>query len=492
MRAHSAKYLMIAAMALSGCGSVKTESQENAAAIQQKQEVPSEICAQGSATGDAPICVSHTNAFNVWSNAIALKKTLPIQMWVTYPDDNLDSFVANKAEIDAWFLDVKNVLDFLSAGNAESYAASMKGKLGDLVTNAKKRQDQLLAVTTNPGPTLQQFKDALTAQAEATTGPMKAALADDKAAIVAVTDIVTNTKIQVRSLHDPYYAIAARYKEYKDTEAAEISEYTQLSLQGAATTLDTLPAVQAQVLQTDHRNGSLQDQLVLDATRLRATFAAIGVTYRAQLAPYLDHLARTGANRPDLTSEPMRSLDNMVAYVETRTERNNALAARLLDELSARRQVLIQVAADDATRDTIAQAKLLQATRAFLDMATGQTTALWAAPMKSTKLGLPFLAARYDSFTSFMQLQALCSTGVAGTWRETGCNALNQQFPSAQTYLQKTLPGQIKLGVILMNGKGPSAAALADITNKLNAGTVKAAAAAYDEALRVSDGTVAR
>ena len=493
MRALHTKWIAGALCLLAAaCGTQGDTSREPIGSVNQADLTSSQFCAQGVGKSDAQICVADTQAPSVvWAQAIAKKHTLPIQMWVPYPDPNLDAFVANKQEMDAWFADIKKLTSFISTGNAESYDASLKGKLGDLVKQAKTRQDQLIASPpANPAPAIQSFKDALSAQAAKTTGPVGVAIANDKQSIAAVTAIVGDAATTVKGFQKPFADMVARFNAYRSTEAGEIASYTKYSQDGASSTLDTMPAVQDEIIQLNQTVSGPPDQFIVDAMRLRALIAAEAARYQAQLAPYADYLARTGTRRPDLTSGATRSLDNMVAYVQGRRDRNDALATQLLDQLSLRRQALIQVATSQATQATTAQAELLAASGAFLDNATQKTTTLWAAPAKSTKLKLPYLAARYDAFTAFMQLQSLCATGVTGTWRESGCNALNQQFPSAQTYLQKTIPGLIKIGVMLMSGKGPSAATLSDITAKLNAGNVKGAAVAYDEAVQVSDGVV--
>jgi hypothetical protein len=408
------------------------------------------------------------------------------------PDPNLDAFVADTTELNAWFADIKKLTTFLGStgATADAFNASLSGTLGTLMKQAKAEQDKLLGESAPPNPSSQvsQFENLVAEQADASAAPLSAAYALDLQQGAAVKTIVQNATTAVTAFQAPFAAMASRFTAYRATEAAELATYATYSSAGATTTLTTMPAVEQEILSYNQQLGPIPDQFIADATGLRMSIASAGAQFAAQLDTYTAFMNQFGMNRPDLTSSAIHSLDNMIAYVEDRRQRNDAVATRLLDDLTLRRQALILIATSQATQATIAQAELLSASTTFLNNATQQISALWAAPPTSTKLKLPYLAARYDLFTAFLQLQPLCATGATGSWRETGCNSLNQQFASAQAYQTTTLPGQIKIGVMLMTGSAAPAALLSDITAKLAAGNVKGAAAEYDEALLASDG----
>jgi hypothetical protein len=450
-----------------------------------------QICALSSSAGAKEICQPDTAKLqDLWAKAASTPGALPIRMYAPYPED-VNALVASAADLKTWYANIAKVTDFLknSQKNADSYGASLKDKIGPLLDGAQKAQAALVDPKhADPNNALADFKAAMTKSADTQRGPLGSALTNDKATVTAVTKIVTDAQAAAIPLQTQYKAIADRYKTYRASEAAAIAGYTRLSQSAAVADLPGVPTVQSQLIAFNQTENDAPSSLIEDATKLRMTLGMAASTVAKQLAPYAEASARIGLRTPDLWSAGIQSLDGMVAYAQTRRRRNNELATRLLDELAQRRQALVLVATDLATRDTKAKAALLAASKTFLDSATAQTAALWKLPPTSTKLQLPFLAAQFDQFTQFMQLQSLCSVGAKTTWRESGCNALGQQFSRAQTYLTKTIPGQIKLGLLQLPAAGVSPAVIQGIRAKLTAGDVKAAALAYDAALQTTDG----
>src|SRR5262249_19850943 len=103
-------------------------------------------------------------------------------------------------------------------------------------------------------------------------------------------------------------------------------------------------------------------------------------------------------------------------------------------------------------------------------------------------MGLPYLAKRYDQLVALLQLRPLCDPS-SSSWREAGCVSLGASFTAAETYLKTTMPALIKTGIGAMRAKGADAALLDAAQVKLDAGDVKAAALAYDAAVRSTEGT---
>jgi hypothetical protein len=100
---------------------------------------------------------------------------------------------------------------------------------------------------------------------------------------------------------------------------------------------------------------------------------------------------------------------------------------------------------------------------------------------------LPYLAARYDQLKALVQLRALC--GGPASWREAGCAALEARLDAAERELTSGLPRRIAEGLAALRARGMAAPALQAAQDQLAAGDVKAAALAYDTAVRASEGT---
>jgi hypothetical protein len=133
-------------------------------------------------------------------------------------------------------------------------------------------------------------------------------------------------------------------------------------------------------------------------------------------------------------------------------------------------------------------ARKAQASEALEVMAHARLGALASDKPMNAKLGLPYLASRYDQLTSLLQLQPLCAKASA-SWREVGCLVLGGKFAAMATEIKTTLPGQITTGIAVMRDKGVDGALLDVAQAKLVAGDVKGAVTIYDAALRGAEGT---
>jgi hypothetical protein len=221
---------------------------------------------------------------------------------------------------------------------------------------------------------------------------------------------------------------------------------------------------------------------------LSADLQAFALSYQTAIAPHTEFLATHGAALPDMTSGALRSLNAMLGYLQQRVSRSDATATSLLRGLAMRRQALMMLAADQATRDAFARSRLVRASATFSDTARTRGEALSKTPPASSILKLPYLAARHDQLRALLQLQPLCDAS-SSSWREAGCAALREQFNAAEAYLRTTLPRQITTGLSTMRGKGVDAALLSAAQAKLDAGDVKGAALVYDAAVRSAEGT---
>jgi hypothetical protein len=223
--------------------------------------------------------------------------------------------------------------------------------------------------------------------------------------------------------------------------------------------------------------------------KLSAQIQQFELVSQEAIKPHADFMATHGAALPDMTSAALRSLNAMLGYMQRRVARSDAMATGLLLGVSMRRKALEMLAGvSPAVRAQVATAKLQKAGAVFSDASKARVDAIQGAPPISAKLGLPYLAKRYDELTRLLQMQPLCDP-ASSSWRETGCASLRDNFDGAAVYLKTTLPAQIATGLATMKAAGVEAALLDAAKAKLDAGDLKAAAVLHDAALRSAEGT---
>jgi len=156
--------------------------------------------------------------------------------------------------------------------------------------------------------------------------------------------------------------------------------------------------------------------------------------------------------------------------------------------LVLRRQALALLDAEPLARAKATEARYTQASAAFQGDTGALLLQLDGVNATNTALGLPYLAKRYQTLKTLLQMQPLCATGLS-SFREAACKPLRQRFKAMATELKTTLPAQISTGIATMRTKGIDAALLDAAQEKLDAGDVKGAATLYDAALRGAEGT---
>jgi hypothetical protein len=445
------------------------------------------FCASPAEGGE--FCVSSfDDPSSAWTKA-AEHGSLPIQMWAEYPQAiTLDHLVKSRDDLDRWFADVDRVVTYVrdTQGSAESYKASMEGKLGGLLREAKDRQAELLAQ--KPVDAAGHFKQAITQKANAEKDPLLAVIATDKQAMGGAQSILENAQADVAPLAKQYASIVTDFAAYRATEAAETDGYTKLSADASKATLDTLDGVEQAILAAAQAASAKPNDLSLGAMKLSAKIQQFELASQAAIAPYADFMATHGAALPDMTSGALRSLDAMLGYIERRVARSDATATSLLVGVGMRRQALKLLTASQPAREQVAEAKLQGASKVFASSADARLAALGPLP-QSVRLALPYLARRYDDLTALLQMKPLCDIAAAASFREAGCAALAPHFKEAAAYRGATLPQLIATGLATMRAKGVDAALLDAAQAKLDAGDVRGAAILHDAALRGAEGT---
>ena len=152
------------------------------------------ICGSPMEGGD--YCMpANSGALAAWNDAMA-HGSEPIQMWAEWPETvGVTQLVVNPQLLNAWLDDVQTVLDYLriTRGNAESYHASLSGKLGDRLHQALLVQERIMgAKVVNPSGRVEKV---LLDKAAHEMDPLKAKVVADKQSMGEVLAIVEQTKV---------------------------------------------------------------------------------------------------------------------------------------------------------------------------------------------------------------------------------------------------------------------------------------------------------
>ncbi|MEO7331587.1 MAG: hypothetical protein ABI193_23635 [Minicystis sp.] len=424
---------------------------------------------------------------------------LPIQMWAEWPDSiGIGPLATSSSDLSAWYADIDTVLLYVrdTQRSAESYKASLEGRLDHLLDEVKEIQVSILA--SRPVDVAGRFKSALGDKAGAEKSALVTALAEDKQAMAAAQAAFDQAKSEAAPLSSAFVVVSAQFTAYRATEAAETQTYVTLAKQASQSTLVTLPDVEQAILTAAQGASAAPNALALAAMKLSAEIQAFEVEAQAALDPHADFLAAHGAVRPDLSSRALRSLNAMLGYIQQRVARSDAVAASLLRGTATREQALLllddgsapkwegspaQKYVTQASRDAIAQTLLVKAGAVFVVTASARVAAIDDALPVTKTLKLPYLAGRYDLLTVLLQLEPLCAP-ASSSWREAGCVFLRKRFGSAKTTRTTELPALIKAGIAKMRDEEAEALLLDAAQALLEAGDIKGAALLHDAALR--------
>jgi hypothetical protein len=410
-------------------------------------------------------------------------------MWVEWPDNiELKELVTRPDLLNAWLNDIRVVLDYVrvTQNNAESYQASLSGKLGDDLRRARRVQEQIIAVkSVNPKKRIEKL---LLDKAVNETDPLKAEIAGDKQTIGDLLAVVDQAKVDGAPFAAQYKTLVDEFTAYRATESTETTAYTTLATSASNATLAGLDAVDVSILDAAHSASAKPNELLVAGMKLSAQILQFENTSREAIAPHSDFMSTNGTSIPDMSSWALRSILAILGYTQQRVARSDATAKGLLLGTGMRRQALQLLAnAPSPARATIAKTLLANASTKFDDITRVRTDVMAAISMNS-QLGLPYLAKRYDDFAALLQMVPLCNVASA-SWRETGCVSMRPKFEDAIQYLKVTLPAEISQGLTVMKTKGVDPVVIQKVQQKLNAGELKGAALAYDVLLNSLEGT---
>ncbi|AGC42663.1 hypothetical protein MYSTI_01315 [Myxococcus stipitatus DSM 14675] len=435
--------------------------------------------------------VPYDAVFNRMGNICGTDMTCrfqPIQMLVPDPEWN-----ATHAELTTWLDSQQNVIAFLKNSNksAETLKATLTG-MRDSTRGLVRSQDRELAAVSNRIKTMiDSAESTVKAKAREYGDPVVVEEAEVKAGMVRVEATVSRARADLDVLVPEVVALANRFAAFKATEPATTASLRTLATQGSAANLQGLVTVQLDAVALAHQESGAASVLAMDAVRLRMQLGRIQEDYVTSLLRDKEFIAQRGLVMGDLVDGELEMLGGIEGYCDSRRRKVLTAVDRLLEGMKQRRDALIGLEADAATRQAMADAAFLTASQRFLDDVTARSTQLWKVAPKSTVLKLSFLSEKFDQMESYLQFEPACAPPAAGqrSWRETGCVAMRRDFSRVRTWMTSTLPGTLRLNVAMMRNAGTvPAAMLLEVEAKLAAGQLKDAATVHDAALRKSDG----
>ncbi|MGK4008937.1 hypothetical protein WMF31_40405 [Sorangium sp. So ce1036] len=446
------------------------------------------VPANGDEDGKEYCVGANRSPSDAWSQA-ERHGDLPIEMWADPPRGVAMRELAGSEDMLAlWLGNVDKVVSYVrdQERNAESYSATLAGKLRFLLDYAAGQQRSLLEE--EPVRAADRFKEAMTEKANAEKEPLLAALAEDKQSMAAVQAIFDRAREDAAPLQAEYASVVARFAEYRATEAAETAAVAALSAQASRSAIGDLDGVEPAILAAAREASRAPGELSVAIMALSARIQASAVALDEALAPHEELLATHGAAMPDMSSGALRSLNAMLGYAQQRVARSDRTATALLGGVRLRRQALLALQGDEGAREASARSRMETASATFLAGAQARAAAIARPLPAAIRLGLPYVADQCGELAALLQTRPLCEA-PSSSWREAGCAALRGRYEAAETELKTTLPRRIEAGLAAMRAKGVDAALLDAAQARLDAGDVMGAAIAHDAAVSRAEGT---
>ncbi|MFB1484142.1 hypothetical protein [Corallococcus sp. RDP092CA] len=412
----------------------------------------------------------------------------PIQVWATSPEAN-----ASTAEIVAWLEAQNQVIDFLKTTqqSAETLHRSLflhseerKVRYNQQILLIAEGTERLSTITKN-------VETQVKMQASAYRDPVVMEEAEVKAGMTQLDLVVAEARASLEALSPKIVSLVGQFEAYRSTEANSVTALQALAAQGSMADLQGLETALLAAADLAHHESTVASALIMDARRLRYQLAQTQEDYAASLTPHREFIQKHGLQLGDLVVGERKMMEGIEGYCEARIHKTLTTVDRLLEGMKQRRDALIALEANQATRQALADEAFLTASQRFLSDVSTRSTQLWQLAPKSTVLKLSFLSEKFDQMESYLQFEPACEPPAAGTrsWREAGCTAMRRDFARAKTWRTSTLPGTLRLNVAMMRQAGNvPAAMLAEVETLTTAGQLKAATTVHDAALRVSDG----
>jgi hypothetical protein len=404
----------------------------------------------------------------------------------------LDEAIRSTVVLDQMIRDTNAIISYTRSNwSGEHYANLIGGKLRAVLIQLNNAQDNAINKR-HPRieKPLEDFEKKFVETYHAEIDPLSADLSDSKRAIERINEVVAKSLSDFQPLKARYAQIASRFQTYRTTESSLVTDLTDISRRASQAELLDLPAISQELLSYSSRKRAAADELALEATRLASHIAQLEAVYQRRSEPHVAFIDRHLSAIPDMTGGAVKSLRNMVSYCDQRRLQIDAQVARLFRGLTARRDGLIALAADERTRETMRHAAHLKASSTFLNEATARSSELNKLPERTARYGLYLWADKYDQNLAVLELEPLCTapdTGAVPSWRDSGCVAYKRIFNRARTNVTTAIGRTIRLAVSQLRSKGVAESILSEILVDLDAGRVRRAAVTYDTAARLTE-----
>lgn len=479
------------ALGLFGCSSPAPTPAEVTSTTTSALTTPNQICANWSPRGERDWhCENTDNVGNVYAQAKqkAGAKAGTIALWVNWPGG--EGQEANVAAINGWFARARTVVTWLKGqADLDLFARSIAA-LDTSRAKLVSSQQQLL--NQRKGGVAEAIQAVQAKVNEQVNDPEKVALlntlAETRIKLAELREILDRTKATLTALQPQYEALVAEFKAYRATEPAVTADIKAFVDSASSADLTQLATIKVSVTDYERSVATQSSALRVHAQEMRGLLLAAQAQHDAAIAPYGQFFASRALTPTDFVGTALRSAGNMIAYCESRQTATDRAVARLVDGLRARTDALVELAAAQATRDTLAATRFADASTAFLEQSNTRIAQLWAAPPTSPTRGYPLYMAQYDAFAAFLQLEPLCSQAAlaSSSWMKAGCSAMQPSFARARDWMRDT-PGALRMRLVLLRRNGANENLCVETETQLNAGKLRAGISAYDAAVHLLD-----
>lgn len=471
-----------------GIGCASSSGQEPAGRAAQALTKPNLVCVSWGATSSERACDDTTDVGKVHATGQSRAGGKPLTLFVLWPID--EGQEANADAIRSWFDQAKRVDAWLHDTNKDYalYERSLRAIL-DQKALMKASQDRLANAKKTAADAVTSAVTKSVAAIASEKAPVLAALTDVKTTVPELQGILDRARTALLAEQPTYDGLINDFLAYRATESKATAALSKIAADASSADGPRLAVLEMSLADLERAQSAAPNDLFAGIILSRARMIATQIAYDGSLAKYDDFTRKYAIPGADLVGRAYRSLGNVLAYVSTRCTAFDAGVAKVRAGLRARREALIALAADQATRDTFAKANFATASKNYLDEANARVAVLWANGETSPTLKYPLYAAKVDLYEKFLQLEGACSTAAlaASSWMSAGCTAMQPSFARVRSWFADTLPGTLRMRVLLLRRKGADARLLADVETQLTAGKLKAAAVAHDAALRALD-----
>src|SRR6185503_8197018 len=232
----------------------------------------------------------------------------------------------------------------------------------------------------------QATKDKITGLGSAAFGAQQATLVRTRDAVHTLTAINNRYTPIVNQLADQFLTLVTRYQTLRSAETAAIDDLT--AAVSEASLADTVGGAAAltHVIAVARSESSTTNDFAVAASQFRAELEARAGQYSDEIAPYRNLMQELALPALDFATHSDVSVDSMVSYAEQRDTRMADAAERVIVQIRLRLHALQVAAANEATRQTFADAALLRSSTEFLATANARVAEILRTPDKSPVL----------------------------------------------------------------------------------------------------------